>query len=360
MKKRTTLFLIVFFLFSCFVVSAEENKLKTQPPAQSKDVKSADKKVEQVSKVNETAKVEKEKRNVDADKKEIQIKLKSVAKNISKDLERVKGGAIVRVVVSSFSNNGEIAKKKEIGTLVMGELMINLSKFNNIELIEREKLAKVLDEMRLVQLGFADEKTAAQVGKMLQAQVVVVGEVNEAADKFVINARVVDVESAKVLYQEGFNSPIEGMIALSSESLVLRSKWDATYRSLILPGWGQFYNGDKIKGAAFTIVEVGLFGTAVTMHLLGANKEDEYKNKYKNTECTEDAKKCSEEVTALKQDGENYYKLRNYFIYGGAAVWVLNVLDAYLSGKDFNSALKMSQNERLWISSDGLRLSIRF
>jgi len=354
MKKIITFFIVLFLSLS-LMASAQESKGKAQPASKSES--KVEKKEESGKGVDGKGKGEK--RDVEADKKEIQIKLKSVAKNISKELERIKSGAIVRVVVSSFSNNGEIAKKKEIGTLVMGELMINLSKFNNIELIEREKLAKVLDEMKLVQLGFADEKTAAQVGKMLQAQVVIVGEVNEAADKFVINARVVDVESAKVLYQEGFNSPIEGMIALSSESLVLRSKWDTTYRSLILPGWGQFYNGDKIKGAAFTLVEAGLFGTAVAMHLLGASKEDEYKKKYRDSEC-EDDKKCSDEVTALREDGENYYKMRNYFIYAGAAVWLLNVLDAYISGKDFNSALKMAEDNKLHLSSEGLRLSIRF
>lgn len=300
--------------------------------------------------------VKPEKREVDAEKKEIQIKLKSVARNISKEVERIKGGAIVRVVVSRFSNNGEIAKKKEIGTLVMGELMINLSKFNNIELIEREHLAKVLDEMKLVQLGFADEKTAAQVGKMLQAQVVIVGEVTEAGDKFVVNSRVVDVELAKVLYQEGFNASIEGMIALSSESLVLRSKLDATYRSLILPGWGQFYNGDKVKGGVITFVEVGLFTTAIVMHINGQRKEDEYKK----IECSDGNQECLDKVTKLRTEGEDFYKLRNYFIYGGAAVWLLNVLDAYISGKDFDSALKTSDRSSFSIMPDGLRLSFTF
>ncbi|MCX7944362.1 MAG: FlgO family outer membrane protein [Deltaproteobacteria bacterium] len=294
-------------------------------------------------------------KNVEVDKKEIQLKLRSVAKNISKELERLKAGAIVRVVVSSFSNNGELARKKEIGTLVMGELMINLSRFNNIELIEREKLAKVLDEMKLVQLGFADEKTAAQVGKLLQAQVVIVGEVAEAADKFVINSRVVDVETAKVLYQEGFNSPIEGMIALSSESLVLRSKLDAAYRSLILPGWGQFYNGEKIKGGVITFLEVGLFATAIAMHINGKNKEDEYRK----TDCTEKGQECIDRVQRLRSDGEDFYKMRNYFIYGGVVLWALNVLDAYVSGKDFDSALKMSDN-RFDISLSGLSLSLTF
>lgn len=349
MKRRLAIIIFSILLINPYVFAQDKNKSEPKKVENKSEVKSANKNVE-------TNVQKKEQRDVEADKKEIQIKLKSVAKNMSKELERIKAGAIVRVVVSSFSNNGELAKKKEIGTLVMGELMLNLSKFNNIELIEREKLAKVLDEMKLVQLGFADEKTAAQVGKMLQAQVVIVGEVAEAGDKFVINARIVDVESAKVLYQEGFNSPIEGMIALSSESLVLKSKIDATYRSLILPGWGQFYNGDKIKGVVFSVVEVGLFGTAVWMHLLGAGKEDDYKK----TDCTDAGQECIDKVQKLKSEGEDYYKMRNYFIYGGAAVWLLNVLDAYLSGKDFDSALKTSDNTYFHLSTDGMRLSLSF
>ncbi len=352
MKKKIKIILIISFLLIYQNLMAEEKK-NTQDPEKAQKTKVEQKKE---SAGDAKAAIKNGKKDVDTDKKEIQIKLKSVAKNMSKELDRIKSGAIVRVVVSNFSNNGELARKKEIGTLVMGEIMINLSKFNNIELIEREKLARVLDEMKLAQLGFADEKTAAQVGKMLQAQVVIVGEVTEAGDKFVINSRIVDVESAKVLYQEGFNSPVEGMIALSSESLVLRSKMDATYRSLILPGWGQFYNGDKVKGGLITILEVGIFSTAVVMHINGQRKEDEYKK----TECADGSQECIDKVSKLKSEGEDFYKLRNYFIYGGAAIWALNVLDAYLSGKDFNSALKTADRGSFVFKPDGLRLSLSF
>lgn len=351
MKKEIIAFILVFIW--CNILWPQERGKENTSQSLKSSSKSETVTISAKNEKKDSQKIQK--RDIEADKKEIQIKLKSVAKNISKELERLKGGAIVRVVVSNFSNNGEIAKKKEIGTLVMGELMINLSKFNNIELIEREKLSKVLDEMKLVQLGFADEKTAAQIGKMLQAQVVIVGEVVEAGDKFVINSRIVDVETAKVLYQEGFNSPIEGMIALSSESLVLRSKLDAAYRSLILPGWGQFYNGEKIKGGIITLAEIGLFATATVMHLKGANKEDEYKK----LDCTDQGNECIDKVQKLRSEGEDFYKMRNYFIYGGAAVWVLNVLDAYLSGKDFNSALKSSQNN-FGIYPQELRLSLTF
>jgi len=178
----------------------------------------------------------------------------------------------------------------------------------------------------------------------------------EAADKFVINARVVDVEKAKVLYQEGFNTPIEGMIALSSESIVLRSKMDAVYRSLIIPGWGQFYNRDNLKGVLFTVGEVGLFGTAVVMHINGVRKEDQY-NK---TNCDNGGDDCAKFVVKLKEDGEGFYRLRNYFIYGGVGLWFLNVIDAYLSGKDFDSAVKVSENKVYRITPEGLILSIRF
>ncbi len=351
MIRKIIFLLLLSNLMSINILLAKDRSVSDSP---AKALSSKEKTPKDVAAGTKLVKNDK-KKDIDSEKKGIQIKLKSVARNMSKELERIKAGAIVRVVVSRFSSNGELAKKKEIGTLVMGELMINLSKFNNIELIEREKLAKVLDEMKLVQLGFADEKTAAQVGKMLQAQVVIVGEVVEAGDKFVVNSRIVDVESAKVLYQEGFNSPMEGMIALSSESLVLKSKLDATYRSLIFPGWGQFYNGDKIKGGVITFVEIGLFATAISMHVNGSRKEDEYKK----IDCTDSGQDCIDKVQRLKSEGEDFYKLRNYFIYGGAVVWALNVLDAYLSGKDFDSALKISEN-RLNILPDGLRLSRSF
>lgn len=68
----------------------------------------------------------------------------------------------------------------------------------------------------------------------------------------------------------------------------------------------------------------------------------------------------SDGVKKVEQKERIFYKIRNYLIYRGAAVWALNVLDAYISDKDFDSALKTSSKNSFTVMADGIRLSFTF
>ena len=140
-----------------------------------------------------------------------------------------------------------------IGQVVASELEGRLKVDHGFVLVERMQMSRVLEEMQLAQVGLVDESKAPEMGKMLDAQVLVTGTVGQLGDKFVVNARVVSVEEAKVLASAQVTIDAAGLIALSSDAVVLRTKSDAVFRSLIIPGWGQFYNRQQAKGAAIMI-----------------------------------------------------------------------------------------------------------
>ncbi|MBU1078680.1 MAG: hypothetical protein KKH98_15380, partial [Spirochaetes bacterium] len=51
----------------------------------------------------------------------------------------------------------------------------------------------------------------------------------------------------------------------------------ALWRSAVFAGWGQQYNGQKMKGDIFILTEIVLLGTSVFTYILQDNAYNDYK-----------------------------------------------------------------------------------
>jgi hypothetical protein len=160
------------------------------------------------------------------------------------------------------------------------------------------------------------------------AQGLVVGTVAQAGDRFLVNARVVDTTTGRVALSRQVPLPAADLVALSSDAVVLRSTSGAVFRSVLLPGWGQFYNRETIKGVSFIGAEALAAGLAVAFHLIGADAEKRYDGLAHGT--------SSETFDLARADAENAYKLRNIFLIAAGGVHLVNILDAFISGKTYD------------------------
>lgn len=97
-----------------------------------------------------------------------------------------------------------------------------------------------------------------------------------------------------------------------------KSPSGAALRSLVIPGWGQYYNGKKIKAGLAFAGEAGLLGTAI----------------YWNSRAAE-AKQMNDEPRQLQ-----YEDWRNGCYWGLAALIVYSMLDAYVDAQlsDFDES----------------------
>lgn len=89
-------------------------------------------------------------------------------------------------------------------------------------------------------------------------------------------------------------------------------------RSLIIPGWGQLYKGNTVKGACMLGGEVAF----VAMIIAGENLRASYK------------KKMKEQPSHLKTyntKADNWENVRNVCIGGAAALYVYNLIDALVA-----------------------------
>ena len=61
----------------------------------------------------------------------------------------------------------------------------------------------------------------------------------------------------------------------SLPAIVTRNPTGALLRSAVLPGWGQFYNHEPLKGVVLGSVELGLLGWLIAEHIASENARTE-------------------------------------------------------------------------------------
>jgi len=112
--------------------------------------------------------------------------------------EGVKDRPGIKLAVLEFPYAGG---KASYGPVIIQErLTTQLAQNKKITLIERGLLNKVLGELNLQASGAMDEETVKKLGKMLGADAVVTGTLNDTKEtETEINARVVETETGKII-----------------------------------------------------------------------------------------------------------------------------------------------------------------
>lgn len=110
--------------------------------------------------------------------------------------------------------NPELAGLK-VGLAQM--LITDLTGTAGLEVVERERLQAILDELELGHEGFADPARAAKVGKLLGARYMVLGGYFQLASTLRIDARVVEVETSRILDSHGVNGSVAEFMGMEAE-----------------------------------------------------------------------------------------------------------------------------------------------
>lgn len=274
---------------------------------------------------------------VEAEARSVDVAIRRIADALAAGFQKLPGNARYRrLAVLRFSEVGPEAKRRELGTVVTAELSTNLRRDHGLLLVEREKLGSVLAEVKLGEMGLLDAKTAPRLGQMADAQALVLGSVSDVGGKFLVNARIVSSDAAETLAVAQESIPAATLVAFSADAVVLRSRKDAVFRSMLLPGFGQLYNRQPVKAVAFGVAELGLLGGALALHLSGASAERDYRSKTGPGALGSDP---GATAAALRERAEDRYATRNVLLWAAAGVWALNVADAYWSGVDGDAAV---------------------
>jgi TolB-like protein len=271
----------------------------------------------------------------------LDARVRRLADALARGIKRLPGDHRAEAwAVLPFAELGPETVNRRLGAVVADLVTTNLVRDHRLALVERGALSDVLDEQALAQLGVTEPARAAEVGKIAEARGVIVGQVQDAGDAFVVTARLLDTTTAEILVADEQRLPKEELIAYSADAVVLRSKSASMFRSVVAPGWGQTYNGEPVKAAlviagiaslaAFT---VGAAGVAVTFHYLYLTWTP---NGWPTDEKpTPDAQ--ARTLEGLRTTGTVSYWVAGVFAALTAATWGGQALEAYLSGVDADS-----------------------
>jgi len=109
------------------------------------------------------------------------------------------------LAILDFSNNSLVDKEKYASlSSGLAEIMITeLSKIQDLRLIERQKINSLIQEMQLSQSGIISEATGVHVGKLLGAHYLVFGSFMVSFNnKIRIDIRIVEVETGVTVKAE--------------------------------------------------------------------------------------------------------------------------------------------------------------
>ncbi len=264
----------------------------------------------------------------DQDKGKVTSSLDLLVDQLDLDLQNM-GKSDATLAVMKLAENGEQARQKELGAAVQGELHTKLANKGYV-LVERERLADILKEAEMAQLGLIDDEKAAEVAGLVGADILILGSVSEVGDRYLINVRAVSRENGTALSAQQVEVHSSHLIAIGSEAVVLKSSWGAAYRSMIAPGWGQLYNEEPIKAGVFISAEIASVAAVLALHFTGAAVQDDYENL-----TLEDFQKNPNKRQELQDKRNDLWLARDIMIGAAVGVWLINVLDAAISGPNY-------------------------
>ncbi len=145
-----------------------------------------------------------------------------------------------------------------------------------------------------------------------------------------------------------------------------KTRGKAFVRSLLFPGWGQYYSGRRTSGTFFVGATLAAFGMVAIQEKEYRSALNEYNRALANFQqengSYEDQKRAFEELQSSISLVENRRDARNLSLYVVGGVWLLNVLESVFFFPDFASQIEFFQNFSLkpTATNKGVGLAVKY
>ena len=235
------------------------------------------------------------------------------------------------VAVLSFETTEGRTEARDLGEAAAILINQNLISIPNISVVERERLEDIIEEIGLSQTGLTSDEI--EVGNILNVQYLIAGAVADLGNRFLLAARIINVETGNILQSASVEIPSNSFLSLSSE-LVMIKKYPITaaFRSMIFPGWGQFYNDKPRKGSIILGSELLMAASTISSYVLYKQSKNAY-----------------DRSTQRDVASDNYSEMEKYAqinwvslgVMGG--IWLYVIVDSYI---DARSQIKQFRSKK--------------
>lgn len=161
-----------------------------------------------------------------------------------------------RIGISDFTEETEDAVTNSVGTLAAVLLTDEFSRSAVFSVIERKSLDELMEEYKLNLSGLTDESTFPEIGKLQGVELLLVGSVSGVGGKYLITARLVEVETGLVAGSSRIEIPANE-IEKESERYIA-STFQSPYGIYITPGVTVLFElSDTVNSLVLTSIDLG-------------------------------------------------------------------------------------------------------
>ena len=246
---------------------------------------------------------------------------------------RIRGGLaasrdVPRVAVLPFDAIDAESRSLELGQMSADLLSLRLELQPQMLQVDRSPIAGLVNGLLDNREGISPAEAKA-IGLLLGADTIVLGSVSGTGTTVDVRTRMYDASTGDDLGAADQPFTRNAVLGFMNDAVVEYSKGGAAWRSALMPGWGQFYNGDDGRGASYLTIFLASGAGAIASGVLGVMAEDDYNG-------------SAESVVGERDVANAHYERTNIFLAAVGMVWVASVVDAYVSGEN-STTLDLTQ-----------------
>ncbi len=155
-----------------------------------------------------------------------------------------------RIAVLPLSSINVSGSDAQAITSLFETALVKTGVFN---VIEQNQIKAILDAQRFSLQGCTDESCAVEVGKLLAAEQIVIGELSRVGNRFILNAKIIDVQQGKNIRADNVSASSLEEIADTGAAMLAAKLAGLTYQQgstdRIATSFGELFIATEPSGA---------------------------------------------------------------------------------------------------------------
>lgn len=226
---------------------------------------------------------------------------------------------LIRIAVPTARGTSQDRPSREAFTALLAQLV---SEQPNVFISDVASTVQTLRQFDSLSVPLTVERSIS-LGQHLGVRYVLITELSagETAQSLTLKTRLVSIKRRGVVFESAHQITQKSYTRLRALTVFDEEKLSATWRSALLPGWGQLYQGRTGSGVAYLGLTTALISGALWAQAQGQAAEERYQENISDT------------VQYRAEANQHYTRAR--LMWGALGVtWLSATLSAYLQGED--------------------------
>lgn len=165
---------------------------------------------------------------------------------------------------------------------------------------------------------------AVSLGRTMGARYLILSRLSAEGGSYLLETKTVSMKQLRVIHEGSQPISRAALKAFESQVFERETRLDALWRSAVLPGWGQLYQGRKAAAVAYAATASILAVGAIASSLEGLSARATYQDN-------------NAAGVPYRDEANSAFKRANYLWAGLGAVWLTSMVDSFILGREQRS-----------------------